>query len=57
MGPEPLPRVVMETFLVLCGLAKRAGNRIDLPHAALADEGGHVVVAEAGADFERHVLS
>ena len=26
------------------------GGLIDLPHAALADEGGHVVVGDAGAD-------
>ena len=25
-----------------------------LAHAALADKGGHVVMAEAGADLERH---
>ena len=30
------------------------GGPIDLPHAFLADKGGYVVVAEAGADFERH---
>ena len=30
------------------------GGLIDLPHAPLADEGGHIVVAEAGADLERH---
>ncbi len=29
----------------------------DLAHAALADEGGDVVVAEAGADGQGHVLS
>ena len=29
---------------------------IDLSHAALADEGGHVVMAEAGADVEGHEL-
>ncbi len=28
----------------------------DLPHAALADEGGDVVMAEPGADVERHRL-
>ena len=27
-----------------------------LSHAALADEGGHVVVGESGADLERHDL-
>ncbi len=30
------------------------GGLIDLPHAPLADEGGDVVMAEAGADVERH---
>ena len=29
---------------------------IHLPHPALADEGGDVVIAEAGADFKRHGL-
>ena len=29
---------------------------IHLSHAALADEGGHVVMAEPGADFQRHEL-
>ena len=27
----------------------RVGGAIHLPHAALADEGGHVIVAETGA--------
>ncbi len=27
---------------------------VDLPHAALANEGGDVVVAESGTDCERH---
>ena len=30
---------------------------IDLSHAALADESGDVVVSDAGADGEGHVLS
>ena len=30
------------------------GGLIDLAHAALADEGGDVVVSDAGADFEGH---
>ena len=30
------------------------GGAIDLPHAPLADEGGDVVMAEAGADGEGH---
>ena len=30
------------------------GGLIDLSHAALADKGGHVVMAESGTDFERH---
>ena len=29
---------------------------IDLSHATLADEGGHVVVGESGADVEGHLL-
>ena len=29
------------------------GGLVDLSHAALADESGHVVMAESGADFER----
>ena len=29
---------------------------MDLPHAALADEGGDIVMAESGADFKRHEL-
>ena len=31
------------------------GRLIDLSHPSLADEGGHVVVAESGADLEGHV--
>ena len=30
----------------------RIGGLIHLSHAAFADEGGHVVMAEAGADLE-----
>ena len=33
------------------------GGLVDLPHAPLADEGGDIVVAEAGADCETHGLS
>ncbi len=32
------------------------GRSVDLAHAALADEGGHVVVPEAGADVQGHKL-
>ena len=32
------------------------GGLIDLPHAPLADEGGHVVMAEAGAGAQGHDL-
>ena len=32
------------------------GGLIDLAHAPLADEGGDVVVAEPGADFESHCV-
>ena len=32
----------------------RIGGLIDLSHPSLADEGGHVVVAEAGADGQSH---
>ena len=32
----------------------RVGGAIDLPHAALADEGSHVVMAEASSDGEGH---
>ena len=35
----------------------RVGCPIDLAHAALADEGGDVVMAESGADGEGHRLS
>ena len=31
-------------------LELRIGGLIDLPHAPLADEGGHVVMPEAGTD-------
>ena len=34
----------------------RIGGLVDLAHAPLTDEGGDVVVAEAGADFESHGL-
>ena len=34
----------------------RVGGLPDLAHPALAEEGGDVVVAEAGAGFERHGL-
>ena len=34
----------------------RVGGAIDLAHAAFADEGGDVVVAEAGADGQGHVV-
>ena len=30
------------------------GRLIDLAHPALADEGGHLVMAESGADVQRH---
>ena len=33
------------------------GGLLDLAHPALTDEGGHVVMREAGADFERHGVS
>ena len=29
----------------------RIGRLVDLAHASLADEGGHVVVRQPGADF------
>ena len=32
------------------------GGLIDLAHPALADEGGHVVVSNAGADLQGHRL-
>ncbi len=32
----------------------RIGGLIDLSHAALADEGGHVVVGDAGTDFQSY---
>ncbi len=34
-----------------------SAGRIDLAHAAFPEEGGDVVVAEAGADVEGHKLS
>ncbi len=34
-----------------------ASRSIHFPHAAFADKGGNVVMAETGADFERHGLS
>ena len=39
-------------------LAVQLGIRrlIDLPHATLADEGSDVVMAEAGANVEGHIL-
>ena len=37
-------------------LELRISRLIDLAHAALADEGGHVVMPEAGADFQGHGL-
>ena len=33
------------------------GGLVDLPHAPLADEGGHVVGAESGAGSESHVAT
>ena len=33
---------------------RRIRRPVDLPHPALANESGHVVVAEAGAGGERH---
>ena len=30
------------------------GGLVDLAHAPLADEGGHVVMAEAATDVQRH---
>ncbi len=33
-----------------------SGCSVDLAHAALADEGGHLVMAESGADVQRHEL-
>ena len=33
------------------------GRAVDLPHPALADQGGDVVVAEPGADVEWHLGS
>ena len=38
-------------------LELRISRLIDLPHAAFADEGGHVVVPESRADLEGHRLS
>ena len=35
----------------------RVGGAIDLAHAAYADEGGHVIVPEAGADGQGHDLA
>ena len=35
-------------------LVLRVGGPIVLAHPPLADEGGHVVVPEAGADVEGH---
>ena len=34
----------------------RVGGLIDLAHPALTDQGGHLVVAESRADFQRHGL-
>ena len=34
-----------------------ASMSADVAHATLADEGGDVVMGEAGADFKRHGLS
>ena len=34
----------------------RVSGLVDLPHPALADEGGDVIVAESGADFNSHEL-
>ena len=35
----------------------RVGSLSDPAHAALAEQGGHVVVPEAGADVKRHAWS
>ena len=35
----------------------RVGGAIDLPHAAFADEGGHVVMAKSRTDGQGHRLS
>ena len=35
----------------------RIGGLVDLAHAALADQGGDVVVPEAGAGLQSHALS
>ena len=34
----------------------RISGLIDLSHSPLADEGGHIVVAESGADLKGHGL-
>ncbi len=46
-----MPRQDLERHLpVQLGI----GGMIDLPHAPLANEGGHVVMGESGTDTERH---
>ena len=46
----PLSQYLQRDIAVELGV----GGLPDLAHAPLADEGGHVVMAEAGADVHRH---
>ena len=45
------------TLLVSGHVQLGIGGLVDLAHAPLANEGGYVVVAESGADSERHAIS
>jgi hypothetical protein len=50
---EETPTVGIDVFS-LRGLKLRVGGLPDLSHAALAQQGGYVVVPEAGAGTKRH---
>ena len=49
-------RIVYAGPAAAATLERRIGGLIDLAHAAFADEGGHVVMAESGADVQGHSL-
>ena len=49
--PGPCPKQHLDRHLPI---EVRIGGLIDLAHAPLTDEGGHVVMAESGADGQGH---
>ena len=51
-GPKTHTRLLSSTRFSRC---RGVGGLVDLAHAPLADEGGDIVMAEAGADLKGHL--